>query len=285
MSDEWVTKDMYLFIKTYPVLSRKYESLICTAAIVENKDGSYEIIRMYPVPFEFYRGNYGKLKKFTKIRVEIKPSNEKLGRGDSYKVKLDNLKVLDTSLTDTSKNRKLVWQKRNEIVREVMYNSVEELEELKEENNISLGVIKPAEVIEFNIREKRHLPKWERELLEGTQETLEYFISNKKYKDLRPIEHIPWRFGYKFKCKDTRCKGHDMMCEDWELLQLWRRVRDNIVKEGRQPSTHEIYSKVKQKFYDEFLTKRDLNFVMGTESRYNKWLIIGVYYPPKDIPL
>mgnify|MGYP000601380973 CR=1 FL=1 len=218
-----------------------------------------------------------------KIQVEIKRNvEEKLRRRDSFKVKFDNFKVIDDSLT--YKGRKLsdeVWRKRNDIVKEVSYKSVEELEELKEAENISLGVIKPKKVFDFT---KTYITKvtrkWEKALLEDTQKTLEFFSEGKSYKDIRPIEHIPWKFSYRFVCDDPRCKGHNMMCEDWELLQLWRREKNDYRRDDE-----EAFKKVKEKYYDDFVNRKDINFVMGTESRWNQWIIIGVYYTPKHIPL
>ncbi len=286
LSTDWISADVYLFIKTYPVLSRTYKVLICTAAIWEKNDGSYQLIRMYPVPFDFYKSHYEGLKKFTKIRVEIKKSNEKLKRSDSYKVRFERFRILDDSLA--YKGRQLtddIWRARNSIVKEVMYDSVEQLEELKEKEKISLGVIKPREIYDFTMTPKELVGnKWERELLNDTQKTLDFFNTGKSYGEIRPIEHIPYRFGYQFKCDNYRCKGHNMMCEDWELLQLWRGIRDYYHnKKGIDLTHEEIFEKVKQKYLDEFTNKYHAYFVMGTESRWNKWIIIGVYYTPIPI--
>ena len=35
-----------------------------------------------------------------------------------------------------------------------------------------------------------------------------------------------------------------------------------------------------EKYFD-YMKTRNLHFIVGTESRYNKYLIIGLYYPPK----
>ena len=280
--DDWIIANIYVLVKTYPVLSKKYESLICTAGIWE-KNENYQLIRMYPVSFDFYKSQYGKLKKFTKIQVEIKRAKEKLNRPDSYKVRFDRFKVLDDELTNTRK--KEVWQKRNYLVKQVSYKSLELLDDLKEQEGRSLGVIKPQKVIDFTRTKKENSAKWEQDLLNGNQEILEKYISGRSYLEVRPIEYIPWIFRYHFKCNDLRCKGHNIMCEDWELLQLWRNLKIDADKKGIILSDDKRFEKLRNKFFDYFLNKRDLNFIMGTESYYNNWLIIGVYYPPKDIPL
>ena len=56
-----------------------------------------------------------------------------------------------------------------------------------------------------------------------TQTTLNEIITGEKYKT--PLEKIPYWMGYNFYCDDTRCNGHNMMCEDWEVLELFRRMK------------------------------------------------------------
>jgi hypothetical protein len=33
---------------------------------------------------------------------------------------------------------------------------------------------------------------------------------------------------------------------------------------------------------DEFTNKKDLYLFLGTESKWNSWLIIGVFYPKRE---
>ncbi len=64
------------------------------------------------------------------------------------------------------------------------------------------------------------------------------------------------------------------MCEDWELLESWRDWK------SKYKTTELLWQKIKQKYF-EWMKTRNLHFIIGTESRFNKFLIIGVYYPPK----
>ena len=41
------TKKVFITVKTYPTLSKKYDELVCTAGFFE--DGSW--VRIYPLPF------------------------------------------------------------------------------------------------------------------------------------------------------------------------------------------------------------------------------------------
>lgn len=112
------------------------------------------------------------------------------------------------------------------------------------------------------------MQSWEKELITGSQTTL----SERKYKT--PLDKIPYKFSYVFVCDDTSCKGHDLMIEDWELCQLYRSLKE---KEGNDA----VLAKIRQKYFDDFVKTKNLHLILGTESQWNNWIIIGVYYPKK----
>jgi hypothetical protein len=64
-----------------------------------------------------------------------------------------------------------------------------------------------------------------------------------------------------------------MTCEDWELFEA-HRTWPKRYGEG-------TWEKIHDHFFDWMKNERDLYFFMGTESRYGRWLVIGIYYPPK----
>jgi hypothetical protein len=85
-------------------------------------------------------------------------------------------------------------------------------------------------------------------------------------------ELLPW-IGYKFMCQGPTCPGHEMMCIDWEIQQLFR----NYQYDG--PAG---FQKVRAKAM-EWMNTRDVYFIVGTTWRFKTWLIIGLFYPPKQI--
>ncbi|MCR4369446.1 MAG: hypothetical protein NUV67_06080 [archaeon] len=244
--------------KTYPNLSKKYVETVCIAGI--NDRGEWR--RIYPIPFRKLPFE----KRFTKydwIEADIEKNiQEKLKRLESYKVDANTIRVIKK--IGTGKNRD--WQERNSVILPLKNSSLEELKKLKSEKK-SLGLIKPI-VVDFIRTPLEKCRDWERELIEGSQRTL--FETGYQ----SPLEKIPWKFSYIFKCNNSQCKGHNIMCEDWELLQSWRSWRKNY------PSDSELWEKIRERYF-ELMKKRDLHFFMGTESRYNKFLIIGLYYPPQ----
>ena len=82
------------------------------------------------------------------------------------------------------------------------------------------------------------------------------------------IEHT---ISYVFKCNVTNCPSHNITCEDWELLEP--------IRSWNYPPS-EKQDKIKNKFFNWMIEKRDLYFYMGMHSIFPSWLIIGLFYPP-----
>ncbi len=97
---------------------------------------------------------------------------------------------------------------------------------------------------------------------------------------LKPGTPLPTRpdpigkkIGYKFKCHNADCKGHDMMCNDWECCELYRKM---IEKYGQD----EGFQKTRDKMMW-MAEKRDLYLMMGTTAiRWATFINVGIFYPP-----
>ena len=89
----------------------------------------------------------------------------------------------------------------------------------KAQGEVSLGIIRPSVVEDFIIEET------EREFSEEyliKMRQMDIFQSNKR----KPLEKIPYKFSYKFRCEDPECRGHKQMIIDWELGRFYLRMRD-----------------------------------------------------------
>jgi hypothetical protein len=92
----------------------------------------------------------------------------------------------------------------------------------------------------------------------------------------RSLEFIPYYFLYHFHCQDVNCKGHRCQILDWEISESYRSWRR---KYGDQWEWA-----IRNRFEDEFINKKDLQFFMGTTLAHPKnWTIIGLYYPGKQL--
>jgi hypothetical protein len=255
------TKKVLVVAKTYPNLSQKYDRTVCTAGI-DLTCGKW--IRIFPIRFfdlDYHRQQF---RKYEIIELEVEKTNDKFMRKESHKANDASIKIIEH--LDTSDN----WNARKKLLMPLLSKSIEELENNYEKDHTSLGIIKPKRIIDFKATPIEACRPWEKDLILGIQQTLDGI----NYQS--PLEKIPYKFSYVFECDDPNCTTrHDLMIEDWEICQLYRYEKQRV---GEQ----EALKKVVQKYKDEFLTKKDLSFIIGTESKWNKWLIISVFYPKKE---
>jgi len=256
----WEKKKVLVTVKAYPEKSKKYGETVCVAGITE--DG--EFIRLYPVHFNYFRRGKNKIKKFSWIEVECKKNTkEKLQRKESYKIRdINGIRIIDTEMTKSPVN----WESRNKIIKPFVSESIEKLRCKNKEDKTSLGILKVHDLIEFYTR--KPIGEIEMEQAKILQATL--------FNDAKSIlQQIPHIFRYKFKCSPACPSTHDMSVEDWEAFEFFRSNYYNYNKDYNV-----LWEKMKYKF-ETFMKKRDLHFFVGTESKWGKWLIIGIYYPPK----
>ena len=132
----------------------------------------------------------------------------------------------------------------------------------------SLGIVRPSRIIDLEIRDAdtEWKPAWQKELSQ-----LRLFGPQPK-----PLTKLPFSFHYIFACEDSR-KPHTAMCEDWELGTLFLKLRE-------QHGSDEIAANLtREKFLNELCgPTKDTRFFMGTFFPYNTWLVLGVFWPPKD---
>jgi hypothetical protein len=96
------------------------------------------------------------------------------------------------------------------------------------------------------------------------------------------LEKIPYQFGYRF--TETDDAKHSYTISDWEISQLYRGCRNRSKANTLEEKEKEAILKVKQKLEDEFLNKKDIYFIVGNLKNHCKvFMIIGIFYPPKNI--
>jgi len=238
---------------------QNHDRTVCTAGIDLNHKSWIRIfpIRFFDLPFP------QRFKKYDVIEVEVEPTRDKFTRKESYKTNDSSIKIIGN--VDTSNN----WDQRKRILLPLARKSVEELETQYDNDHTSMGIIKPKRIVEFKITPIERCRDWEKDLVLGIQQTLAG-----DYKS--PLDKIPYKFSYVFECDDYSCtNAHDLMVEDWEICQLFRAERERLGEDA-------ALQKVAQKYYDEFTKEKELFFVLGTESNWNNWLIISVFYPKRE---
>ena len=260
-------------VTTYPLPSRSYDELVCTAGILEN--GQW--IRIYPVPLSFLadfknKGQFNGV-KYTWIELDLKKRADDFRPESHSPQNYDFKDLVIYDKIDTKGN----WLKRKEFcLKNVYTNMVELIEASKEPKNISLATFKPKEIKRFEYEADER--EWKNEWLELRKQK-DLFVEDKNPEDVIP--KLPYKFYYVF--TDETGKERRLMIEDWEIGALyWNCLR---AAEGNEA---EALKKVRQKYEDEFLKEKDIYFFLGTTREWhmrrakNPFVIIGVFYPKKE---
>jgi hypothetical protein len=140
----------------------------------------------------------------------------------------------------------------------------------QELDKTSLGVFKPRRVQDLIIRPRD--PEWKPGFLNKLKQER---LWENRTASKEPPRKVPFKFQYKFECDDSRCRGHQMMVEDWEIDALYW----NCVDGGDSPDN--ACGKVKQKFLDQICgPDRDTHLYVGTVLAHPKsWVVIGTFWP------
>lgn len=252
-------KRIFLTVKASPENSKKYGTSLCTAGLTE----SGEWIRLYPISYPMAK----KLPRYSWIEVDCYQDKSHDKRKESYHIIENTLKRDD----NTPQAGKVDWEYRNSIILPHLSPSFQELIETAKSDKItSLGLIKPTEILDFFKKNDDESNK-----LSYTKEQFQMMLTGGSIPRFKEVPH----YSYKFRCNDNNeSVEHSIVCLDWEMTSSYAKWRK------KYQDTTQFNEKFRQKYYTEMITKKDLYFFMGTHFRFKTWMIIGLYYPPKEKP-
>ncbi len=267
------TRKVFITVKTYPTLSKKYDELVCTAGILD--DGSW--VRIYPLPFRKldYDNRY---KKYQWMEVPL-IKNDSDPRPESYKITdIDKVELIGEPI-----GTKQGWAERKVIVfgNNNVYSDLTDLIEKANNNELSIAVFKPTKILDLVIEKTaREWSSESLELLKAKASQLSLFQTEEELKkEFLIVDKLPYKFSYRF--QDCNGKESTLMIEDWEIGMLyWNCLRQT---EGNEDKALEL---VRKKYINEFSNK-DLFLFLGTTRQFHGWaknpfVIIGVFCPPLD---
>jgi hypothetical protein len=250
-----VRETITVVTKTYPECSKKYGCLVCTAGI--NAQGEWR--RLYPIPWALFWGKPPRL-HFQKWDIISVPTRKKAQdpRQESYEV---NPYTIEQDLKVEGKIAE--WDQRLRFLKPYLDIDLEMLRG----SDHSLGLIKPKAIDDFLQKDRHKITDPDEELtVEKTEQAQQLLLPDFEpeviTKSRIPPQSLPW-LGFRFTCYGRNCKGHEMMCIDWEIQQLFRKVGLDKTREKAL-----------------WMKERDLYFVVGTTWRFRTWMIIGLFYPP-----
>jgi len=255
---------LLITVKTYPSVTRKYEEIVCTAGITE----SGKWVRIFPLKFrELPFAN--QFKKYDLIEIDLVKSTSDF-RPETFTPRSlePDFKVIKNIGTEGD------WRDRKKLVLKDVKYSFDDLIRLAKNKKgpVSLAVYKPNKILDFRWTEVSR--EWDKKKL-SILEQLNIFEKKRIV-----IRKLPYKFLYII--EDELQRKRTMMIEDWEIGQLyWRTLGKH---EGDEICA---LQDVKKKYFDEFVSKKDLYFFLGTTRLHhftskNPFMIIGVFYPPKS---
>jgi hypothetical protein len=254
------TKRALIVVRTYPVpVPRGIESS-STAAITE----AGEWLRLFPVPWRLLPTDQ-RFRKYQWVNVTVAKATDD-SRRESFKLRPDGIRVLSDPLPN--------WKAKQDLVMPLRAPSLCGLIRTRDlQQYPTLGVFRPASISRLRI--VPDAPNWSQGELEMLQQS-HLFVDAPK----QQLEKIPFRFIYQFGCEEAECRGHNLMCTDWEISQAYRQWRSDYGNDWE--------AKFRLRFETEMIEKYDTHFFVGTVSSHpNRWIIIGLFYPPRDaqVPL
>jgi hypothetical protein len=215
---------------------------------------------LFPVPYRFLSPDQ-RFRKYQWIEVEAAKSSD--ARPESYEINLDSLKIIGSVLpTDDT------WRARKELIFPLQAPSLCDLQRSRKETEATLGFFKPKTITKLSIR--ADAADW---TPEEWQRLMQFDLFRNTPK--QPLEKIPFKFVYDFKCFEESCKGHSVSCYDWEMGQAYRKWRDKYQDSWQ--------AKFRQRFESDMIEKLDTHFFVGTVRAHpNNWIIVGLFYPKKE---
>jgi hypothetical protein len=270
LPDEIPEAKVLITVKTYPLPSRSYTELVCTAGLLNGE----QWIRIYPVSFRFLHDN-DKYPKYSWVELNLVRNNKDF-RPESYRPKLgvdESITVIDKVGTGPAHD----WVARKSYVLKEIFTSMNELIALaKSPQKKSLATLKPSRIIDFIIEEDER--EWKQEWQDQLKQ-LNMFEIPTKGGQRKIVKKLPYKFFYRFFSEGDK-EPRTLMIEDWEIGALfWNCLYQT---DGDEQAALKL---VRQKYFGEFMEK-DLYLFVGTTQRFhnialNPFVIIGVFYPPK----
>lgn len=261
------TLECTIVVKAAPERSAKYGETVCTAAVLD--DG--RLIRLYPVKIDEYWKK--DIKKYTRVKVDVIPSDERAGRPESHKLQA-GLDPLPSPLVGSP----TPWPERMALVaKAVRPNGMRGLRDLQKQHGTSLGIVKVRQLIDFRITASLDDVIEQADYRQSKQQTL----TGEAIMEGSRVDKIKHVFRYKWRCTGSCCDDdaegqgfHYTTCEDWELFQAFR--------EWRKTYGDRVVWALKNRFFDCMAQSTDLHFAMGTPSdpkMQDSWMIVGLIYP------
>ncbi|MFZ2060180.1 MAG: hypothetical protein WAU82_04155 [Candidatus Binatus sp.] len=205
-----------------------------------------------------------KFSKYQWVEMRVQKARSD-SRVESYNPDRDSINAIPGVLPTDGQ-----WEARKNLIFPLRSSSMCALQRIRDERGEpTLGLFKPTAIRRLRVEPDE--PDWTPDQKQALQQMHMF--------DAEPpeeLEKIPFKFIYDFDCADPQCNGHQMTCTDWEMSELYRKVRLSHGDDWEAP--------FRQRYEDEMIHKYDTHFYVGTIHQHpGSWIIVGVFYPMRII--
>jgi hypothetical protein len=260
--NDWVEQEVLIVGKTYPTPHKRFLDTVCTGGIT--RDGQW--IRLFPISFR-YLDREQQYTTFSWLRLNVK-KNPRDQRHESH---LPDEKTIEVVGHESD------WAERKRILQPLLAPHMEALQKQNKADwkSVSMGLVE-VEYIDFH---------WKETDREWNENQKKYMTENELWGPRRlPLQKMPYDLMLKFKCKgNPGCKKHDMTLFVWEYNQTFR----SWLKQRRYGNEAGVLAKMKEAMKEKvFNPKNETYLLVGTLHQHpQSWIIGGVFFPPKGIPI
>ena len=140
--------EVLITVKAYPNPSKSLSEAACIAGI----DRAGKHVRLYPIPFRDLEDEK-RFDKYQWVRLKVqRPKSDP--RPETYRPHFDTLEVVSSTLPTKDK-----WRARREMVLPLAAQSLCDIQDAQKRDGTSLGIFKPAEVLDFDWEPEKN-PEW-----------------------------------------------------------------------------------------------------------------------------
>jgi hypothetical protein len=243
--------------RTYPVPDESGIESSCTAAITAGG----EWLRIYPVPWRLLPEEQ-RFRKYDWVDFDLVKATGDT-RAESYHLQQGGISIVSKAES---------WRAKKEVVMPRLSHCLCCLaKERDAKQSPTLGIVRPSAIHRLRIAPD---PEPWTEAQIGMLRQQNFFAHAPE----QELEKIPFKFYYEFNCPEPGCSTHRLMCTDWEMGQSFRSWRTAYGDDWQ--------AKFRETYESEMIHKNDTHFFVGTVAAHpNRWIIIGLFYPPPDAQL
>ena len=252
--------EVIITVKAAPTPSSTYGETVCVAGVSADLSAP-GWFRLYPINFRYLEQDK-KFKKYDVVSLDATPNDKSDFRAESWRPNIDSLKVV-RNLKD--------WKRRRPWIEPYIDVTMCDLNRTVRDDPHarSLGLVRVADVSGFLIESH---PGWtadDQKKIDGYLSQLTLFGDD----DRTPLHAPRFRGKYKWRCTDSKCRGHEQGLIDWEFVALQRRLS--------RDSDEQAMQSLRNKWLDQLCgPANDVSFYVGNQAKHpHTFSVLGVYYP------